>query len=66
MSVFGFLLGGVVGLAAAIALRVLTDAGWGSVIAVYFLVGYGTPVLFLVLAKIRCALITRLQRQTES
>jgi hypothetical protein len=66
MSVFGFLLGGVAGLAAAIALRVLTDVGWGSVIAVYFLVGYGIPVLFLAMARIRCALMTRLHRQTES
>lgn len=43
MAVAAFTLGGIVGLIGAIATLMLTDAGWGMALMVYFGLGYAVP-----------------------
>lgn len=45
MAVAAFILGGIVGLIGAIATLMLTDAGWGTAVMVYFGLGYAVPGL---------------------
>lgn len=48
MAAVAFILGGVAGIIGAIATLVLTEAGWGAALKVYFLLGYGVPILTLI------------------
>lgn len=53
MAVAVFILGGIVGLIGAIATLLLTDAGWGTALMVYFGLGYAVPGVALGVLLIR-------------
>lgn len=58
MNVMGFLIGGIVGVCSALAVVLLTDAGWRMGVAVYFSAGFGVPVLIFCLGRVRCVFST--------
>lgn len=47
-----FLAGGVAGTICAIAAFLLTNLGIGAIIAIYFGIGYGLPLVFLAAAEL--------------
>jgi len=55
MAVAAFILGGILGMIGAIATLILTEAGWGAAVMVYFALGYAVPVVALVAMLIRTA-----------
>ncbi len=62
MMCVAFLLGGVAGAVLALAIVLLTGAGWGTGIAVYFLTGLAVPLLMSGIGLLRSAHAARLRR----
>lgn len=57
MAVAAFILGGILGLIGAIAVMLLTGAGWGAAVTVYLALGYGVPGAMIAALLIREALL---------
>ena len=57
----GFLFGGVIGTGSALIAVLLAGTSWGFGVAIYFLTGYGVPLLLFGLARLACAM-TSLRR----
>lgn len=65
MITAGLLFGGVVGMGCALIAVLVAGASWGFGIAIYFLAGYGVPLLLFCLARLACAMIS-LRRGNEA
>lgn len=59
MAVAAFILGGIVGLIGVIATLMLTDAGWGMSLMVYFGLGYAVPGVALGALLLRAGIRSR-------